>query len=108
MDARLLVFGVALALCAVSPQSSAEQTPQSVLDAKSAGRCITLQEAFIGFGEQTTRGDAFRKLDEAIAILRLRRPRYATAKERSRSAICEIYIKALNEFECKARATLCR
>jgi hypothetical protein len=86
----------------------AQVTPPAVLNAKITGNCITIEEQFIGFGEQTTRGDAIRKLDEAIAILRVRRARFATAVEKSRAAECSIYIKWLNEFDCKARATLCR
>lgn len=88
--------------------AQAQTTPPSVLNAKISGNCITIEEQFIGFGEQTTRGDAIRKLDEAIEILRLRRARYATAAEKTRSAECSVYIAWMNEFDCKARATLCR
>lgn len=110
MNARAFVMGLAAAafiLPGIAPVS-AQQTPLSVLRAKSVGRCVTIEEAFVGFGEETTRGDAFHKLDQSVAILRVRRPRYAEAKEKSRDATCESYLKALNEYECHARATLCR
>lgn len=86
----------------------AEHAPLSVMQAKTAGRCTTIEEAFVGFGEQSTKADALRRLDVAIAALRKYRDRYAAAKESKRRASCSVYIKTLNEYTCTAQAVLCR
>jgi hypothetical protein len=88
--------------------AAAQETPLSVMRAKSKGKCITLEEKMIDFGEETSRKAAFAKLDSSIAILHKARPRYASAKEKHRDAKCVTYLKTLNEFECTAEATLCR
>jgi hypothetical protein len=101
----LLGLACAAGLCG---PAFAYDVPDSVLKGRISGACITIEEQFVGFGEETTRGDAIRKLDEAIAVLRLRRSRFAEATEKSRSVSCSVYIKWMNEFECTATATLCR
>ena len=70
------------------------------------GYCKTLKGEFVGFGEQTTRGDAERALDSEIAAWERRSGLKATPKDRN--VACKVYIQWLNEFECKAEATVCR
>jgi hypothetical protein len=106
---HLLACAAGIGCLAVSSGwGMADETPLSVMRAKSKRNCVTIEEKMIGFGEQSSKADAFSKLDSSIAILHVRRPRYATAKEKSRDAQCVVYLKALNEFECTAQATLCR
>ena len=71
-----------------------------------AGYCKTLKGEFVGFGEQTTRGDAERALEREIAAWERRSGLKATPKDRN--VACKVYIQWLNEFECKAEATVCR
>ena len=70
------------------------------------GYCKTFKGEFVGFGEQTTRGDAEKALDREIAAWEQRSGMKAAPKDRN--VACKVYIEWLNEFECKAEATLCR
>jgi hypothetical protein len=74
--------------------------------AGAAGYCKTLKGAFVGFGEQTTRGDAEKALDKEIATWEQRSG--LKAKPKDRKVGCEVYIGWLNEFECTAEAVVCR
>ena len=74
--------------------------------AGAAGYCKTLTGAFVGFGEQTTRGDAEKALDREIANWERRSG--VRAKPKDRRVGCTVYIAWLNEFECRAQAVLCR
>ncbi len=71
-----------------------------------AGYCKTLKGEFVGFGEQTTRGDAEKALEREIAAWEQRSGLKAAPKDRN--VACKVYIEWLNEFECKAEATVCR
>jgi hypothetical protein len=71
-----------------------------------AGYCKTLKGEFVGFGEDTTRGDAERALAREIAAWEQRSG--MPAKPKDRNVACKVYIGWLNEFECKAEATVCR
>ena len=71
-----------------------------------SGYCKTLKGEFVGFGEQVTRGDAEKALDREIAAWEQRTGLKAAPK--GRNVACKVYIEWLNEFECKAEATLCR
>ena len=70
------------------------------------GYCKTLKGEFVGFGEETTRGDAEHALDREITTWEQRSGMKAAPKDRSVG--CKVYIGWLNEFECKAEATVCR
>jgi hypothetical protein len=70
------------------------------------GICKTLKGEFVGFGEQTTRGDAEKALEREIAAWEQRSGLKAAPKDRN--VACKVYIGWLNEFECKAEATVCR
>jgi hypothetical protein len=68
--------------------------------------CKTLKGEFVGFGENSTRGDAEKSLDKQIASWE---QRYSiTAKPKDRKVSCKVYIEWLNEYECAAEAVLCR
>ena len=71
-----------------------------------SGHCKTLKGEFVGFGEQTTRSDAEKALDHEIAAWEQRAGLKAMPKDRN--VACKVYIKWLDEFECKAEATVCR
>ena len=60
----------------------------------------------VGFGEQTTRGDADKALDTVIAGWEQRSG--LKAKPKDRKIGCKVYIEWLNEFECTAEAVVCR
>ena len=66
----------------------------------------TLKGEFVGFGKDMTRGDAEKALDREIAAWEQRSGLKATPKDRN--VACKVYIEWLNEFECKAEATVCR
>lgn len=74
--------------------------------AASASYCKTLTGAFVGFGEETTRGDAQTALDREIAAWEKRSG--LKAKPKKRKVECKVYIGWLNEFECTAVAEVCR
>jgi len=74
--------------------------------AVAAHYCKTLTGAFVGFGEQTTTGDADKALDKEIAAWEQRSGLKATPKDRK--VACKVYIDWLNEFECTAEAVVCR
>jgi hypothetical protein len=89
-----LAAAVSAALFIAAPQNAA------------AGYCKTLKGAFVGFGEETTRGDAQTALDREIAAWEMRSGR--KAKPKDRKVACKVYIGWLNEFECNAEAVVCR
>jgi hypothetical protein len=70
-------------------------------------RCKTFKGEMVHFGERATRDIALQKLDEEIAAHRAK-PGNETARESIRSIECKLYLKALNEYECTAVATLCK
>jgi hypothetical protein len=74
--------------------------------AGAVGYCKTLTGAFVGFGEETTRGDAEKALDKEISTWEQRSGQ--KAKQKDRKVGCKVYIGWLNEFECTAQAVLCR
>lgn len=88
-------------LCAACQPAAAKPAPRPA-----AGYCKTLKGEFVGFGEQTTRGDAERALDKQIASWEERSG--IKAKPKERKVGCKVYIAWLNEFECTAEAVLCR
>ena len=90
-----------LLLAACVPAAAKPAAKQS-----SAGYCKTLKGEFVGFGEQTTRGDAEKALEREIAAWEQLSRLKATPKDRN--VACKVYIEWLNEFECKAEATVCR
>lgn len=59
----------------------------------------------VGFGEASTRDYAENKLNKAIADWENKTGKQATP--RKRTIDCKVYINFLNEFECKAEATVC-
>jgi len=93
----LLVF-----LFAAYEPAAAKPAPKPA----TAGYCKTLKGEFVGFGEETARGDAEKALDREIAAWEQRSG--LKAKPKDRNVACKVYIEWLNEFECKAEATVCR
>jgi hypothetical protein len=91
---------IAVALIALTALSAA------AIPAGAAGYCKTLTGAMVGFGEETTRGDAQKALDKEIAAWEERA--HLKAKPKDRTVACKVYIGWLNEFECTAQAQLCR
>jgi len=71
-----------------------------------AASCKTLKGEMVGFGENASRDFAESKLDKAISDWEKRTGK--EAKPRNRTLECKVYIAALNEFECKAEAVVCR
>lgn len=65
-----------------APSQGQAQASKPAASAIKTSKCLPVTASFVGFGEQTTKVDAFRKLDEAVASLRENRPRYAAAVER--------------------------
>ena len=90
---RCHLYVVAILLAAANPSAA-------------AGYCKTLKGEFVGFGEQTTRGDAEKALDRAIAAWETRAG--LKSKPKNRKVACKVYIEWLNEFECTAEAVVCR
>lgn len=112
LKVRLQCAICALAMVVGSVVAGAQTTASATVNpaikpvTKPGKGCKVLTGAMVGFGEQTTRGDALEKLDQEVAAF-LTKPRNALAKETERTVECKVYIKWLNEFECTAQATLC-
>lgn len=69
-------------------------------------RCKTLVGEMVTFGAESTRDGANNALDREIKAWETR---YSVkAKPQDRKMECKDYIKALNEFECKVTAVVCR
>lgn len=88
-----LLYVAAVLLAAANPSAA-------------AGYCKTLKGEFVGFGERTTRDDAEKALDRAIAAWETRAG--LKPKPKDRKVACKVYIEWLNEFECAAEAVICR
>jgi len=95
-------FWLLIFLFAAYEAAAAKPAPKPA----AAGYCKTLKGEFVGFGEDMTRGDAEKALDREIAAWEQRSGLKATPKDRN--VACKVYIEWLNEFECKAEATVCR
>lgn len=67
--------------------------------------CKTLKGEFVGFGQESAKSYADGVLDRQIGDWETRHNRKAVPK--NRKMVCKDYIKALNEFECTAEATVC-
>jgi len=74
--------------------------------AANAATCKTLTGKMVGFGVESVRGYAEKALDQEIAAWEHRAS--FTAKPKDRKTECKIYIEWLNEYECSARAVVCR
>ncbi len=89
---------------AQAPAAPAQAVKKTVKPGKT---CKTLTGAMVFFGEEITRSDAVKRLDEEVAAFRAK-PGNEKASETSRTVECKIFIKLLNEYECTAQATLCK
>jgi hypothetical protein len=72
-----------------------------------AAICKTLKGEWVGFGEKDTRQEAETRLDQEISGWK-QRYSLASLKPKARKVSCKVYIQMLNEYECKAEATVCR
>jgi hypothetical protein len=95
-------FWLLIFLFAAHQSAAAKPAPKPA----TSGYCKTLKGEFVGFGKDMTRGDAEKALDREIAAWEQRSGLKATPKDRN--VACKVYIEWLNEFECKAEATVCR
>jgi hypothetical protein len=84
----------------VTPASSAPTKPSQKI-------CKTLSAELLFFGQETTRNDTVKRLDKAVIDWRSR-PENEKAREVKRVVTCDLAIPLLNEYHCKAEATLCK
>lgn len=68
--------------------------------------CKTLAGEMVTFGEESTRDGANNALDREIKAWETRYN--VKAKPQDRKMACKDYIKAINEYECKVTAVVCR
>ncbi len=103
--ARAVTSSVCFALTMVivgglTPASSAPAKPTKKI-------CNTFSAELIFFGQETTRNDTVKRLDQAVIDWRSK-PENEKAKEVKRVVTCDLAIPLLNEYHCKAEATLCK
>ncbi len=103
--ARIIVSPTNIVVMAIlsgspTPSLSAPAKPQQ----KS---CKIVSAELVFFGQETTRNDTIKRLDRAVIDWRSK-PGNEKAKEVKRTVACELAIPLLNEYHCKAEATLCK
>ncbi|MDX2263900.1 MAG: hypothetical protein NW215_02865 [Hyphomicrobiales bacterium] len=106
LTSALLILGSCAAVAQTPTPAVPALAPKS--KPKSPGKsCATLTGAMVFFGQDITRADAVKRLDEEIGKHRAK-PGNEAAKETSRTVECKPWLPLLNEYECTATATLCK
>jgi hypothetical protein len=107
----LLFAAAAFASCAMPRATEAQALkPQAKVERTGKGlskSCETLNAAMVFFGEEITRNDVGKRLDEAVQKWLLL-PANAGGREVERNVTCAIFISWLNEYECKGAVKVCR